>query len=330
MQFKPSIVTGFAQTWASLAEQDLSPNTFSSVKRFYNTGDTAHQAHICKMLRLAPLARFIDGYGASELGMAQFEKVSKSGDLAPKRCVGRPRFFVDSVIIIDASGNPLPNGQVGYIAIKSPTITPGYYNQPLLTQLSRHGPYWLTGDVGYKTAEGDYYQLDRTFDVITTAFGPLYSLATEEFLQTIPGVHDAVVIGAQRTPLNIHSTAAIIVPEKGRTIDSNVVLGKLHQLDPFNRNHLPPFTLCVAIVADINKLPVGCTGKMLKWSLRDSFWRIYRAYTSGDRDTFLDVVWNIPCPQSVASHRNERFQGSSPGCDSYCASNSLPWQSSAT
>jgi 3-aminoavenalumate diazotase len=296
MQFKPSIVTGFSQTWASLTEQDLFPNTFSSVKRFYNTGDTAHQAHISKMLRLAPLARFIDGYGASELGMAQFEKVSKPGDLAPKRCVGRPRFFVDSVIIIDASGNPLPNGQVGYIAIKSPTITPGYYNQPLLTQLSRHGPYWLTGDVGYKTAEGDYYQLDRTFDVITTAFGPLYSLATEEFLQTIPGVHDAVVIGAQRTPLNIHSTAAIIVPEKARTIDPNVVLGKLHQLVPFNRNHLPPFTLCVAIVADINKLPVGCTGKMLKRSLRDSFWHIYRAYTSGDRDTFLDVVWNTPMP----------------------------------
>jgi hypothetical protein len=52
----------------------------------------------------------------------------------------------------------------------------------------------------------------------------------------------------------------------------------------------------VAIVADINKLPVGCTGKMLKRSLRDSFWHIYRAYTSGDRDTFLDVVWNTPMP----------------------------------
>src|SRR5215813_433190 len=296
MQFKPSILTGFAQTWISLAEQDLPAGIFSSVKRFYNTGDTPHHKHVSKMLRLAPSARFTDGYGSSELAMAQFEKVSTANDVASKRCVGRPRWFVDSVIIVDASGKPLPDGEVGYIAIKSPTLTPGYHNQPILTQLGRLGAYWLTGDVGYKTAEGDYYQLDRSYDVITTPFGPLYSLATEEFLQTIPGVHDAVVIGAQRTPLNIHSTAAIIVPEKARTIDPNVVLGKLHQLVPFNRNHLPPFTLCVAIIADINKLPVGCTGKMLKRSLRESFWHIYRAYTSGDRDTFLDVVWNTPMP----------------------------------
>src|SRR3954451_2892392 len=122
----------------------------------------------------------MDGYGASELGMAQFEKVSTLGAVASKRCVGRPRFFVESVIIIDAAGNELPPEQVGYIAIKSPTITRGYHNQPQLTQLSRFGDYWLTGDVGYKTAEGEYYQLDRSFDVITTAFGSLYSLATEE------------------------------------------------------------------------------------------------------------------------------------------------------
>ena len=290
-RFEPTIVAGFAQTWASLAEQDLPDNTFSTVKRFYNTGDTAHEAHISKMLRLAPAARFMDGYGASELGMAQFEKVSKPGAVASKRCVGRPRFFVESVIIIDAAGNELPPEQVGYIAIKSPTITRGYHNQPQLTQLSRFGDYWLTGDVGYKTAEGEYYQLDRSFDVITTAFGSLYSLATEEVLQTIPGVHDVVVVGAERTPLKVQSTIAIIVPAKGHVVDPSFVLDKLRQLDLFNRD-LPAFTLCAAVVADAEKLPVGCTGKMLKRSLRDSFWSMHRAYALGDRGTFLNVVWN--------------------------------------
>jgi long-chain acyl-CoA synthetase len=296
MQFKPSILTGFAQTWTSLAEQDLPAGIFSSVKRLYNTGDTPHHKHVSKMLRLAPSARFTDGYGSSELAMAQFEKVSTANDVASKRCLGRPRWFVDSVIIVDASGKPLPDGEVGYIAIKSPTLTPGYHNQPLLTQLGRLGAYWLTGDVGYKTAEGDYYQLDRSYDVITTPFGPLYSLATEEFLQTIPGVHDAVVIGANRFPLNIQSTVAVIVPERGQTIDPNVVLVKLRDLDQFDRDDLPPFGLCVAVVADSSKIPVGCTGKVLKRALRDSFWGMYRAYTLGDRNVFLDVLWNAPTP----------------------------------
>ncbi len=91
--------------------------------------------------------------------------------------------------------------------------------------------------------------------------------------------------------MKVHSTVAMVIPAKGRTVAPRVVLDKLRQLDLFNRD-LPAFTLCVAIVADADKLPTGSTGKVLKGSLRDSFWRMHRAYTSGDRSTFLDIVWN--------------------------------------
>ena len=289
-RFAPTIINGFPQTWASLAEQDLPANALGTLKRFYNTGDAAHEAHVGKLLSLAPSARFSDGLGAGELGMALFEKVSRPGAVASRRCVGRPVPFAES-IIIDPAGNRLPPGQVGYFATKSPTITHGYYKRPQLTQLCRFGPYWLTGDVGYKTEDGDFYQLDRGVDVVTTPFGPLYSLVTEELLQTIPGVHDVTVIGAERTPMNIHSTVAMVVPVRGRTVDPNAVLDALRGLDLFDRD-LPAFTLCVAIVAGPDKLPAGPTGKVLKRSLRDSFWAMHRAYNSGDRSTFLDVVWN--------------------------------------
>jgi acyl-coenzyme A synthetase/AMP-(fatty) acid ligase len=292
-QFKPTIVSGFAQTWTSLAEQGLPAGTFASVRRFYNTGDTPHRKHVAKLLRIAPNARFNDGYGSSELAMAQFERVSTPNDIAGNRCVGRPRWFVQSALIVDAAGKPLPDGEVGYIAIKSPTLTPGYYNQPLLTQLGKlPDGSWLTGDVGYRKDDGTFYQLDRSYDVITTPFGPLYSLATEEMiLDEILAVHDAIVIGANRFPLNIQSTVAVIVPERGQTIDPSIVIDTLHGLKPFDRD-LPPFALCVAVVEDGSKVPVGCTGKVLKRTLRDTFWEKYSAYLSGDRSVFSRVVWN--------------------------------------
>jgi acyl-coenzyme A synthetase/AMP-(fatty) acid ligase len=289
-RFRPTIMNAFPQTWASLAGQDLPANAFATLRRFYNTGDSAHEAHIGKLLTLAPLARFADGFGASELGMALFEKVSRPGSVASRRCVGRPVPFAEP-IIIDPAGNSLPPGQVGYFAIKSPTLTHGYYNRPQLTQLCSFGPYWLTGDVGYRTEEGDFYQLDRGVDVVRTPFGPLYSLVTEEFLQAIPGVHDVTVIGAERTPMTAHATVALVIPATGRRVDPDFVLDKLHELELFNRD-LPAFTLCVAIVADAGKLPVGSTGKVLKRSLRDSFWSLHNAYTKGDRSTFREVVWN--------------------------------------
>jgi len=292
-QFKPTIVSGFAQTWTSLAEQGLPAGAFTSVRRFYNTGDTPHRKHVANLLRLASNARFTDGYGSSELAMAQFEMVSTPNNVASKRCVGRPRWFVQSVLIVDASGKPLPDREVGFIAIKSPTLTPGYYNQPLLTQLGKLNSHWLTGDVGYRKDDGTFYQLDRSYDVITTPFGPLYSLATEEFLlDTVPGVHDVVIVGPNRFPLNVQTTVALIVPEKDQAIDPTVVLGKLRELEQFNRDDLPPFALCAAIVEDGGKIPSGCTGKVLKRTLRDAFWGMYRTYASGDRSTFLNVAWN--------------------------------------
>ena len=74
-------------------------------------------------------------------------------------------------------------------------------------------------------------------------------------------------------------------------IDLSIVIDKLRQIDLFKRD-LPAFTLCAAVVADADKLPVGCTGKILKRSLRDLFWNMHRAYASGDKETFLNVVWN--------------------------------------
>src|SRR5262249_30647461 len=145
---------------------------------------------------------------------------------------------------------------------------------------------------GYRKDDGTYFQLDRSYDIITTPFGPLYSLATEEFLlDAIPGIHDAIVIGPNRFPLNIQSTVAIVAPERGQTVDPAAVLDKLRELEQFNRD-LPPFALCVAAVEDSSKVPVGCTGKVLKRTLRDCFWGAYHDFMLGDRSTFLDVAWN--------------------------------------
>src|SRR5262249_48066279 len=159
-------------------------------------------------------------------------------------------------------------GEVGYFAISSPTITRGYYRRQQLTQLCSFGRYWLTGDVGYQSPEGDFYQVDRAVDVVNTAFGPLYSLVTEELLQALPGIHDATVIGVERTPMKIHSAVALIVPAKDSVVEVASVLDVLRRLPVFDRD-LPQFAVCAAVLCDGHGLPAGPTGKILKRSLRD-------------------------------------------------------------
>ncbi|MES2936706.1 MAG: class I adenylate-forming enzyme family protein [Pseudomonadota bacterium] len=287
---RPAIMTGFPQTWVSLAQADLPAGAFPTLRRFYNTGDSAHEAHIARLLELAPDARFMDGFGASELGMALFQKTSTAGAVASRRCVGRPVPFAEAAIV-DTRGKPLPDGEVGYFALKSPTITPGYYGQPQLTQLCRLGAWWLTGDVGYRAGDGEYYQVDRGVDVVQTPFGPLYSLVTEEILQGLAGVHDAVVVGADRSPMKIHSTIAIVTPRPGHAVSAEAVLRRLRGLEMF-RGDLPDWCLCAAVLADDSAIPTGATGKVLKRTVRESFWSLHRNYVAADRSVFTELRWN--------------------------------------
>jgi hypothetical protein len=104
-------------------------------------------------------------------------------------------------------------------------------------------------------------------------------------------MEDCTALVVLEQPALPAATVAIVVPERGQTLDPSIVLDKLRGLEQFNRD-LPPFTLCAAIVEDSSKVPVGCTGKVLKRALRDSFWSLYRDYAAGDRSTFLNVAWN--------------------------------------
>ncbi len=83
---------------------------------------------------------------------------------------------MDKAAVLDDDGNEVPDGTVGLLGVKTPSRTPGYWKNPRLTASFELNGYWLTGDVARRDAEGNFYHLDRTVDVIDTAAGPVYSL----------------------------------------------------------------------------------------------------------------------------------------------------------
>lgn len=289
--FQPTVLVAFPQTYLSLISQGLPSGAFGTVRRMINTGDSAHEAHIRQLLALAPDARFFDGFGASELGMSCFWKVSAANAVTSRRCVGQPAPYA-SARVLDALGNELPAGETGYLAIKSPTVTPGYYNAPHLTEMCRLGQHWLTGDVGYFDPEGNFYHQDRAVDVIATAAGPAYSLPLEELIQQLPAVHDAHVIGVGRLPTREHSLIALVVPHAGANADPQAVLEILLQQPALAVLRGRGYAIGVCLAGAGFKAPTGATGKVLKRALRETFWDTYRAYCHGEREVFTSVLWN--------------------------------------
>ncbi|MCW5262540.1 long-chain fatty acid--CoA ligase [Verminephrobacter eiseniae] len=291
--FQPSIITAFPQSYASFAELDLPDGYFRSVQRFYNTGDTAHEAHIRQLLRLAPNGRFTDMFGASELGMSQFFKVSTADKVATKRTVG-PAAAYAHCAILSPQGEALAEGVPGYIGVRSPTVTPGYYGQPHLTALTTLNGYWLTGDIGLRQDDGEFIHLDRIVDVVPTSFGePAYTLLLEEHMLRRPKIFDVSVTGVSRGPTREEAVLILVRGAEGKTVDAEEVLRHALACYPFyGHGSLPDYTLCVGILNPNHVFPVGSTGKVLKRMLREQFWNEHRDFDEGCREIFHALLWN--------------------------------------
>ncbi|GAA3808600.1 AMP-binding protein [Streptomyces phyllanthi] len=211
-EYRPSTVLAFAGTFGEMAGEDLAARDLSSVEVWFNTGDAAHEAHIRALVRHGgheqierngtDLRRrrvegsvFVDGLGSSEVGHSLFHNRHTKDTSAYSRCIGKPFSFAEAAVLAE-DGTPLPPGEIGRLGLRSPTLSPGYWNDSLTWNRMRLGGYWLPGDLAYQDEEGNFYHLDRATDAIRTRAGILFSTRTEELLlRELPELADCTVVG---------------------------------------------------------------------------------------------------------------------------------------
>jgi acyl-coenzyme A synthetase/AMP-(fatty) acid ligase len=281
-RFRPSLVTAFAATYADLASRDLSDARpdLDSVAVWWNSGDAAHEPLIRRLVEVGSGVRvtragreqvsgsmFVDGLGSSEMGHSLFYNVHRQGTANYRRCVGRPFDFVRAAVL-DETGRELPAGEVGLLGVRSPSVTPGYWNDSATTYRSRLRGYWLTGDLVYRDRDGRFFHVDRVSDAVRTRQGPLYSVQAEELLmRRVPNVADCAVLGIEREPGGHSEVLVLIRPvgsaERDWTKEVNAVLVA---------EGLPRATAAKA-VSDAD-LALGPTGKVRKRELRARYERL--------------------------------------------------------
>jgi len=270
--FRATKVVGFAQTFSDLAGRELSRWDLSSVQFWSSTADSVHEAHIRRLLgagggraATATPSSFIDNLGSSELAFALFRKVFTAADRDYARCVGRPMSFVGAAVL-GPDGDPLGDGEIGLLGIKSPTLCAGYWNDSGRTYLSRKRGYWLTGDVVIRQENGEFLHLDRQVDAIASAHGPVHTLPIEErVLLHSPEILDCSVVGAKLAGGGELPVAVLKLRSEGAAPPA-------HWLEALNADlerHGQPILAGVALARSADELPLGPTGKVLKRRLRE-------------------------------------------------------------
>jgi long-chain acyl-CoA synthetase len=79
--------------------------------------------------------------------------------------------------------------------VRGGNVMLGYWNQPEETAKVMRNGWLLTGDVGYRDADGYYYITDRKKDMLLVNGINVYPREIEEILYQFPGVKEAAVIG---------------------------------------------------------------------------------------------------------------------------------------
>ncbi len=138
-------------------------------------------------------ARLVEGYGLTETS-----PVTHCNPVYGERrtgSIGLPIPQTEARILHPNSGQPLPLGEVGELAVRGPQIMQGYWANPEETvAMIRDG--WLhTGDMARQDEAGYFYLVDRKKDLILVDGFNVYPREVEDALYENPKVREVVVAG---------------------------------------------------------------------------------------------------------------------------------------
>lgn len=120
------------------------------------------------------------------------------------------------VRIVDDLGKEVAVGEVGNLQVRGQGLFRGYHNDPAATAESFDGPWFRTGDLARRDADGWYYYVDRRKDIIRRAGENISSVEVETVLADHPAVELAAVIGVPDDVVG-QEVKALLVLQPGYT-----------------------------------------------------------------------------------------------------------------
>jgi long-chain acyl-CoA synthetase len=203
--------------------------------------------------------KLVEGYGLTESSPVTHSNFL--WDIPRMRgSIGVPWPDTDAVVLSLQTGERLPFGEVGEIAVKGPQVMKGYWNRPEETEQSLRDGWLLTGDLGYMDEQGYFYIVDRKKDMIIAGGFNIYPREIEEVLYEHPEIQEAVAVGIP-DPYRGETVKVFIVAKEGSTITAE-------EIEQFTRKYLAAYKV-PRVYEFRSELPKTAVGKILRRALID-------------------------------------------------------------
>jgi long-chain acyl-CoA synthetase len=203
------------------------------------------------MRRLTP--NLVNLYSSTEGGSVASLGPEHQGEKAAS--VGRVFPHV-TLQIVDEEDRVLPNGQVGRIRHKSPTLPSGFYNNPEETAKYFRDGWYYPGDLGRLDDDGFLYLAGRAKEMIIRGGVNIYPGEIEEPLLSLPEIQDCAAV-AWPSPILGEEVALFVVPA-GEVTEAEVIQACRSMLAPYKMPRQVFF---------IDDLPKNGQGKVIRAAL---------------------------------------------------------------
>lgn len=250
--------------WRAIVLQDLTKFDLSSIRHAVSAGEPLNP-EVIDTWKQATGLHIREGYGQTETVMV----VGMFPPLEPRPgSMGKPSPGF-TVSVINEKGEEVPTGQEGDIAVRVAPDRPvglfhGYLNDEAANRACRRGDWYVTGDRAVKDADGYFWFVGRSDDVIKTSGYRVGPFEVESALLEHAAVAESAVIG---------------VPDEriGQRIKAYVVLAPGHMGSPELavelQEHVKQTTAPYKYPREIEfvtELPKTVSGKIRRAELRAS------------------------------------------------------------
>lgn len=169
----------------------------------------------------------VHSYGSSETFTISAIYPSGTPKEITLNSAGTPLPGIVIKIVDPLTGETLPMGERGEIAVKGPTLMLGYVGIPLDETLDEEG-FFLSGDGGYVDAQNRLFWEGRLNDIIKTGGANVSPVEVDLALKEMPGVKVGQVVGLPHDTLG-EIVVACIVTNDGVTLSEDDIKAFLKQ-----------------------------------------------------------------------------------------------------
>ncbi len=218
-----TVAQGVPTQWALMLASDELEGADLRALRVAGTGAARTTAAMVAEMRRRFGVPVVVRYTSTEASLGTGTTLD-STDEEVATTVGRPVPGVE-LAVVDDSGHPVPDGEVGRVLLRSDAVMRGYWGQgpgagramadlldaeATATVLAPDG--WLTtGDFGFRTPEGNLTLAGRAHERYIRGGYNVYPAEVEEVLATHPAVARAAVAGVPDDVLGEVGVAVVVV-----------------------------------------------------------------------------------------------------------------------